>query len=549
MRRSVSMLLVGTEIGLLSWWLLGLQFETGLDALQYHRMANAIVQHGLAPWTVNPLSYIGIYPGSDSSGVPFLAASVSLLSGTTVTATVLIYDAVLILVLGLGLFALTRRLTNRTDLAFLAIVMGTLAFGFFTTLSWSLDERSFNVALAPMFLLLALPRRTTIWLSRSAPKLVALGLVSLVMFVSHLNFLLLVPFLVVGPLMYQVTYHQYAARRKRRTSIAYFGAIGLSPLILLATLNQFGVLGNYALEYGLESSALFSGNSPIIFLINALIFLGTRAGPVNLAFALVGLLYLATRPRLFQRDILLGCLLLAGFLGLPVVTYSKDLLTPILVVFGLTALHGIGAKSARHRTLVFVLAGIVVLSGSVAFDAWNSARTFKAAEVRYWSPPGVTPEMQDGNLWIRLENPSRGCAYGNNPAMLQQVTNEPGLPLCTGVAIDVAINEGASSQGGTPPFRVSFVGINGVNPSNWFTSPELNKAADDFARLPSMTFQAGRALLSKYGVSVIVVDLQKQNETPTYDYQGAQSSIFFTDLWNSLYPIYRSGNVAVFMIR
>lgn len=549
MRRPVVILLIGTEIGVLALWFLEARIETGIDALQYHRMAQSIAQNGLAPWTLSPLSYIGWYPGSDSSGVPFLVASFSVLSGIQVSDAILIYDGLLIASFGLGLFLLTRRITSRSDLAIMAVVIGTLAYGFFTTLAWSLDERTFNVAVSPVFLLFAIPRGAGLGPYRRVPRLVALGLVSVLMLVSHLNFLLLLPLLVIMPLLYAVLYRLFAARRRQRTAFLYFGFIGISPILLLSLLNELGILSTSGLEYQLESSAFFSGSSSVIIVANAIVFLATRIGPVNSACALAGLLYLATRPRLLPKDLLLGGLVLVGFLGLPIVVYSKDLLTPILVLLGVVGVHGIATITTRHRALALAVSGILVVSGSLAFNAWNFARTSRAAEDRYWSPLGVTQEMQDANLWIQERTSNTGCAYGNNPVLLQQVTSEPAVPLCTGLALDVALNSASLSAGGTAGFHVTYLGIDGLYPASWFTSPELDKAAADFARLPGMTYEAGKSLLWRYGVSVIVVDLQKPYDIPLYDFQGVQSSVFFNDLWNTLCPVYRSENVAVFLIR
>ena len=548
MSRSTILLVVALELGILSWWFQGAQFETGLDALQYHRETSAIVRYGLAPWVVHPLSYLGTFPGSDSSGVPFLAASFAVVSGVTVSTTVMVYDCLLLLIFGLGLFALTRQLTHRTDLAILAIPMGTLAYGLITTLSWSLDERSFNVALAPVFLFLFFPRLARMTWPRSALEWVALGLISMVMVVSHLSFLLLLPFLVVVPLLYEVVRHLHAARRRTRTSFLYFGLIGLSPLLLLFALDQVGVLTSYGLEYQLENSALFSGNSPLIFLANAFVFVGTRVGPVNLVCVLIGLVYLATRPHLLSRNIPVGGLLLAGFLGLPIVVYSKDLLTPVFVVFGSIGIGGVLRSLPRRRTLALTISVVLVISGSLAFDTWNFARTSSAAEKQYLAPIRVTPETQSGNLWMNGQVLSQGCVYGNNPVLLQEVTNEPTTPYCTGLPIDVLINGGLSSVRGPPPFRVRYVGIWGINPNNWFTSPDLARVSDDFAQLPGLSLQAGQTLLSRYNINFIVVDLRMRYEIPRYNYQGTQRSLFFTDLWDNLYPVYQSKDFAVFRV-
>ncbi len=548
MRRSVPTLLVGLELSIVALWFLSVQIETGVDALQYQRMTSAILRDGVAPWTIHPLSYLGIYPGSDSSGVPFLAASFSLVSGTPLSATVLMYDGVLLTAFGLGLFVLTNELTRRADLALLAILMGSLAFGVFTTLSWALDERSFNVALTPVFLFLILPKGVRSTLTRSWPRIAVVGLTSLVMLLCHLSFLLLIPFFVVIPLALGVIRRHYVLHRRGWAPLLFFGAITISPLLLLTLLNAMGVLSSLGLEYQLESSALFRGTSPLIFLLNALVFLGTRIGPANLVCVVLAIGFMASRRLLPSRSILLGALLLTGFLGLPVVLYSKDLLTPIFVVLGAVGLGGFILPARRRNLVVIMVAATLIASSSVAFNEWNLRRTSSAYAVSYWSPPGVTMEMEDGNLWISDHEAGGGCAYGNNAVFLQQITSEPALPFCTGLAIDILINRGGSSLSGSLPFEVQFNGLSSVNPGDWYSSPDIAQMTSNFGRLPGLDFQAGRQMLREYNVTVVVVDLQRPYQVPLYSYGGVQSSRFFTELWANLYPVYMSGQVAVFRL-
>jgi hypothetical protein len=546
MRRSLGATLLAIELGILSGWLLSVRFETGIDALQYQRMANAVVRYGVAPWIVHPLSYLGIYPGSDSSGIPFIVGPLSMVTGLPVAATVLVYDALLIVIFGLGLFMLTAQFTERADVALLAVLLGTLAFGFLTTLLWSLDERSFNVALAPLFLYLCLPRGVQSNMRRPIPRFFLITLMGSLMLVAHLNFLLLLPFPVITPLLYEVLRRQHAVRRKRRASVLYFGMIALSPLLLLMVLDQLGALAEFRLQYQLESSALFSGNSSVIFLANALVFIGTRVGPVNLVCSVLGLSYLASRPYLFPRSVVFGGVLLTGFLGLPVVVYSKDLLVPIFAVLGALGVGSILTKPMKHRVVVVALSVFILISGSAAFDAWNYNRSYKSAETRYWSTPAVTPETQNANLWMRIEPLEHDCAYGNNAVLLQQVTSEPAIGFCTGLSVDFLINLGPSALRNPPPFQVIFKGATAPNPNDWFFSPEFAEVAKDFAQLPGLHYDAGRLLLLKYNVSKIIVHLAKPFDIPLFEYQGSARSIFFSELWANSYPIYRSGMIAIF---
>jgi hypothetical protein len=489
-----------------------------------------------------------MYPGSESSAVPFLVASFSVVAGFPVAASVLVYDAILILSFGLGLFVLSRQLTGRADIALLSILLGTLAFGFFTTLMWSLDERSFVVALAPLFLFLCLPRGVQSNMRRPAPRYFLLFLMGSVMLAAHLTLLLLVPFPIIAPLLYEVLQHQHVLRRKRRASFLYFGIIALMPLVFLSILDQVGLLAEFRLQYQLESSALFSGNSPFIFVANAFVFLATRVGPVNLICGILGLSYLSSRPQLFPRSVVVGGVLLTGFLTLPVVVYSKDLLIPIFAILAAIGLASILRMPAKHKLAVTAMAVFIVVAGSAAFDSWNFSRTYRSAAIRYWSAPSVTSETQSANLWMGLAPGKGGCAYGNNAVLLQQVTNEPALEFCTGLSVDFLINLGPGALRNPPPFRATFKGMASPNPNDWFASPELAQVRSDFTQLPGLHYDAGRLLLLKYNVSAIVVHLAKPFDIPLFEYQGSTKSTFFSELWANLYPVYSSSMVAVFVV-
>jgi hypothetical protein len=544
MRRSIGLAILGLETALLALFFLNVRLETGIDALQYHRMADSIVATGIAPWAINPLSYLGVYPGGDSSGVPFLVAGLAELCGTSVAGAVLAYDGMLLVAFGLGLFILIRELTDRSDLALAAILMGGLAYGFFTTISWSLDERSLNVALAPVFLFLVLPGDIRRSMRRPGPRYVILGFTCFILLVSHLSFLLLVPFLILVPMFHDFLRHRPFLRRRRIGSVVYFGAIGLAPLALLAALNQFGILADLGLQYQLESSALFSGSSPAVFLINAMVFLGTRVGPVNLVLGVFGVIYLGSRRFLPRQSVSIGAFLLSGFLGLPIVLYSKDLLTPIFVVLAAVALGSILIRVDRRRPFVLALSLVIVVSSSLAFDVWNLSRTSRNATLSYWVPNGVTPEAQAGNLWMSGESSAGDCVFGNNPIAVSQVSTGSRLLVCLGLPVDVLINDGSSP--GSPPIHVVYVGFSAVNPSNWFVSPELTKVSNDFAQLPTLSYSSGRALLQEYHVSLVVVDREHPQSVPLFAYQGTSTSRFFTELWQNAFPLYETATIAIF---
>jgi hypothetical protein len=548
MKKSIVFLLLTIELSIAAWWFHNISFEQGVDQLLFHHMAAAINQFGYAPWVVSPLSYLGFYPGSDSSAVPFLAASISELSSMPLSAAILVYDLLLLGLFGLGLFTLVNALTHRVDASLLAMLMGGTSYGFFATTLWTLDERSFNVALTPIFLYI-LTSATTKKLPGYGRMALLLPVVSFLMYAGHLTFLLLIPILVVLPLVYKVAKHQFAFRRRRLGSFTYVMAVIILPVAEVTSMSLTGLLSRLGLEISLEHSALLTGNSPGSYVVNTMVFLATRAGPVILTLAVVGLLYIGTRRTLTEERVLVDGILLGGLAGLPIIIYSKDLVTALLVLPAAIAIPSLLQFRVRVRTvLVLVLAGVTVLGGSAAFDMWNLNRMSAYANSRYWTSPGITSEPASTNLWIASQSIGPVCLYGNNWLATRFVATDPYEFVCgDDSSVEDLVHMEASGQARVP-IHSRYVGVNGPNPSGWVESPELARVAADFRSLPSMGYATGIVLLSSYDVRYIVVSMARPTEVPLFEYQGTTQSRFFAELWLFGYPLYQTPQYAIFAV-
>jgi len=545
MSRWAKALALGVESGLLGMWFVGLTVEGGVDQLLYHRIAEAIVRFGRAPWIVHPLAYLGMYPASDSPGVPFLVASFASLSGLPLGYAVLFYDALLLVILSGGLFMLTHLFTRRIDVALLAILLAGLSYGFSTSISWSLDERSFNVAFAPVFLYLLIPRPWARPFENGSRK-VPLALIAFTMLVSHLSVLLLLPLIVLVPMVYVVVARQHAARRGRWSSLLFIGVIAAFPLVLLSAASLLGLLTSIGLENQLERSAIFSGSSPVVFFLNAMVFLATRTGPVIPILAGFSIAYFAARRSLWSPQILIGSLLLGGFVGLPAILYSKDLLTPILVIPASMVGTTLAVPKIKKRVVVLSLTSLVALAGSVSFNHWNLTRTNAIAESLFWNAPRVDSEALSVNTWLLQEASNGECIYGNNWLAVRRVATQSYLFICGDTPLDYLVKSEVVPPRSQELVTFRFAGLVSVLPTEWFNSPELTRVAQDFAKIPQMDFLGARSMLLRYGVGHIVVSLERPTAVPAYHFQGTYESRFFEQLWQYRYPIYMTERFAVF---
>ncbi len=547
MKKSTALLLITLELSVIIWWLGSIHFEQGVDAILYHRMAAAITRYGYAPWVVNPLSYVGIYPGSDSSAVPFLVASTSALAGIPIGAGVLIYDLIILILFTLGLFVLVHTVTHAPNASLLAVLMGGLSYGFSTAILWTLDERSFNVAVAPIFLYLLISITTGRRQGHGRTQLVLLAVVSFVMYASHLNFLLLLPLVTVLPLFHAVTMRQNSFRRKRLSSASYVLAAVTLPVAVIIFMSLTGLMSGLGLELSLEQSALFTGSTPLAYLANTMVFVSTQAGPVIIVLAAVGLLYMGTRRFVTEERVLIAGVLLGGLVGLPIIVYSKDLVTIMLVLPAAVALPSVLRNPRSKAGAALAVAAVVVLSGSVAFDAWNLNRTLPGAEARYWTSPGITSEPVSANLWIGAQSNAPVCIYANNWLAARFSSTDPYELLCGDSSVDDLVHMELTPHS-ADAIHFQFVGVNGINPGNWFDSPEVAQMAADFSRLPSLDFASGVSLLLRYHVAFVMVSMANPTQIPLHGYQGTVESRFFEQLWTNGYPLYRTEEYAIFAV-
>jgi hypothetical protein len=242
-----------------------------------------------------------------------------------------------------------------------------------------------------------------------------------------------------------------------------------------------------------------------------------------------------------------GSLLLAGFLGIPVVLYSKDLLTPILVVPAVIGVGGLAEKTGK-RALALLVAGLIVVSASAAFNVWNMSRSAARIDTTYWTEPGITPVAIDTNLWIAAKSDESGCVYGNNWLAVRQVSLSPSRFICGDSDVAFVLRQAILTPGFAQRFEVDYVGVFAGQPQNWFRSPMLERVAQDFATVPQLSFSAGRDLLLGYGVHVIVIDLQKPEQVPLFLFEGVTGSRFFRELWQNEWSVYKTSQFAVFYL-
>lgn len=90
--------------------------EVGNDSFLVHGEANSISTYGKAIWVIHPLSFIGIYPLSVPSTVPFLLSGISQTVNLEMAQVILIYSILLGIIGIFTMYILALELKNDTFL-------------------------------------------------------------------------------------------------------------------------------------------------------------------------------------------------------------------------------------------------------------------------------------------------------------------------------------------------------------------------------------------------------------------------------------------------
>ena len=164
------------------------RFQT--DSYFIHILAGSIINEGRAVWTIDPLSYVGYYPLSYPSGMPFLLSEVSIMTGTSIEVSILISSLVFGILFCIIVFCLARVFLRNNMAIILAVFFTVLAPRFVDTTYWNGSARGPAVVLIALAILVASQyelNRRIIFLVLSIP------VVFIVLALHHMVILLVYP--------------------------------------------------------------------------------------------------------------------------------------------------------------------------------------------------------------------------------------------------------------------------------------------------------------------------------------------------------------------
>jgi len=341
------------------------RFQT--DSYFIHYLAKSIGDEGFARWMFHPLSYFGYYPVSYPSGMPFVVAELSELTGLSVELSVLVADMMFGSLFVLVVFCLSREFLERPEYALLAAFFASVGPRFVDTTYWTGSARGPVVVLMTLLVLLALRASST----RQNRLLALAGLICFgCVSVHHMAVLILLYgfgfVLAVIGLRYV---RMMKGTKIRRLAVASF--LGACTLVMLSALSYFDMLA-FSISRTFGDQGFFSIESALLStLLNMGVSYTHQIGFV-LLLSIAGLFVVLRRQVHSVRALFPISVILVSVPVLGSSLYVSMLLAPFVAILGLVGVRE-SLRNEQRKKLVMSILGVLVVV-SLVFPIWSSQR-------------------------------------------------------------------------------------------------------------------------------------------------------------------------------
>jgi len=354
------------------------------DSYFIHRLSCSIVDSGYAKWTFSPLSYVGYYPFSYPSGMPFLVAEVSSLTGLNIENCTLLTNFVLASVFCLVCFVLARHFLRRPEYVLLATLLVTLGSRFVDTSYWDASARGPFVVL---FTLVVFVSFRAVAMGQKRLFILA-GILAVGCLAMHHMAVLLVLF-GVGYLLAAFETHYFLERfslHRRRMAVAFNVVSCLSMVVFVVGFSErFGIQGFSSFE---KTFLLDINPTALSIILNIAASYTNQIGFI-LLFALMGIPSLFRRSRLSLETLFPLAVLIVFIPILGSSLYVSMLLAPFIAILGTMWIAKL-LESSRRRLAVLSIIVLLIVS-SAALPMWSTQRW---SEMEYLSGGTVSVDDQ-----------------------------------------------------------------------------------------------------------------------------------------------------------
>jgi len=383
--------------------------ELGVDSFFIHALTGTIVSDGHAEWMLSPVSYFGWYPLSYPSAGPFLLASLNVMTGQSLEASILIMSILLGPMGILGAFMMAREFRVDNLLALGVALIYGVAPRFLTFTLWTASTRNLFMALLPFLiwaLLLNYRRKTLahgIVLGLTLTILTATHRLVILVLAFILAFLVAIMMLVVMRIL-RIRIPKIVLQNDVRRWTPYV-ALALVGVISAGMLAGTDVLREYS------EGELGSGSSLSVQLLNLGVSIARSTG-LALPLVLVGIVVIARQRNKTIGEPFLVLTLLALIPTLSLRQYTGFYILPFLSIFGGLGIVGI-VKAIRKRprlstatvgalVIAICLFSSYVLNVEVGRETAIEDHTYATAlYVRDMNAPG-TMIANDGLTGVRV---------------------------------------------------------------------------------------------------------------------------------------------------
>ena len=405
------------------------------DSYYIHILADSIVRDGHASWTFHPLSYVGYYPFSYSSGVPFLMAEVSELTGLRVDACILLSNMVLGVLYCLGCFLLARQFLVRPEFILLATLFAVCAPRFVDTTYWDGSARGPLIVLLTLAVLAA-HRGSRMGQGRMYAIAAVFGATTFA--IHHMAVLFVIFGMSYVIATFQAHYLLPKVFVKRRQAAAFVNSAFIFGL-LVVTFFLFDYLTNPE-ETGLVESSLFNFDIPLLDILADLAVSYTSQIGFILPVAVIAMFSLFRRSQFSLSNIFLFSAIVCFIPLLDRALYVAMVLTPFAAILGTMWIRNLDMYSKR-RIGVILLTSLLVVT-AIILPFWMSARW---NDETYISKDKVEVNSQDFNdaSYLRVMYPGTYAISNNNLGSMVLFANSDTGFLDAGImlAINGDINE------------------------------------------------------------------------------------------------------------
>ena len=401
------------------------------DSYFIHHLSESILTDGMAKWTYHPLSYVGYYPLSYPSGIPFLMAEFSTMSGLTVEQSILVFGLIISVLFCLAVFIMARHLVKKPELTILVTCFAILGSRFVDTTYWNGSAR--GPAVVMMILVVAVALRFSYsWNWKSLA--ICLSFIIGSFFIHHMTVLLLL-FGVAYVITIITTRYVLAHLRTQKRSVVALSVILTLTLIITMPFLFFDYFWESAIR-GMAGSPLFETISgPIRILLIGATSYTNQIGFV-LLFALAYVLTLFWRFN-FNARILLPVFVISVLIPVFGETlYVSMILSPFVAVLGtLWFDYAFRRPRMRKSAMVILVALLVVSVGHPlwSMNRWNGVTFLSGDRVEVGNQV-----FNDATYLADIDDPIFGTCNSQTVEMWLQALS--GVNFLSGIGVVLTLN-------------------------------------------------------------------------------------------------------------